>query len=83
MEVRVHVQAESPFKAGDSTNTNLAYVVYVAIDEEGHPRPVPSLEAENETQRLWKEQAQERQTFRKEQQEAEQEILERLQSKND
>ena len=81
MEVRVHVQAESPFHAGDITNTNLAYVVYVAIDEEGRPRPVLPLEAENETQALRMDQAKQRQEFRKEQQQAEQEILERLQDK--
>jgi acyl-CoA hydrolase len=74
MEVRVEVQAESPFKAGDKTNTNLAYVVYVAIDENGEPRPVPPLMAENEAQARRMEQARQRQEFRKQQQAAEQEI---------
>ncbi len=74
MEVRVEVQAESPFQAGDKAHTNLAYVVYVAIDDSGNPRPVPPLQAEDETQVRRMEQAQERQRFRIQQQAAEQEI---------
>ncbi|NDJ86331.1 MAG: acyl-CoA thioesterase [Chloroflexi bacterium] len=71
MEARVEVQAENPFQAGDITHTNLAYVVYVAIDSDGKPRTVPPLEAENEAQALRMEQAGKRQAFRKQQHEAE------------
>lgn len=74
MEVRVTVQAESPYQADDKTYTNLAYIVYVAIDEEGTPRPVPALIAENEAQERRMEQAKQRQEFRKQQQVVEQEI---------
>lgn len=74
LEVRVEVLAESPFKAGDITNTNSAYLVFVAIDEHGNPREIPPLLAENEAQLRRMEQAQERQAFRKQQQQAEHEI---------
>lgn len=72
MEVRVQVQAENPFDAGDITNTNLAYVVFVAIDDNGRPRHVPPLEAETELQTLRMDQARKRQEFRKQQQQEEQ-----------
>ncbi|PJF44271.1 MAG: acyl-CoA thioesterase [Phototrophicales bacterium] len=68
MEVRVEVQAENPFVVGDITHTNSAYVVFVAIDEHGRPRPVPPLEPENDIQRFRMEQAQQRQAFRIQQQ---------------
>jgi uncharacterized protein (TIGR00369 family) len=73
MEVRVEVKAEHPF-TGEVIETNLAYLVYVAVDEQGHPQPVPPLRAENETQALRMEQARKRQQFRKEQLAAEAEI---------
>jgi acyl-CoA hydrolase len=73
MEVRVEVRAEHPF-TGEVIETNLAYLVYVAVDEQGHPQPVPPLRAENETQALRMEQARKRQQFRKEQLAAEAEI---------
>ncbi|MBI5927861.1 MAG: acyl-CoA thioesterase [Chloroflexi bacterium] len=73
MEVRVEVKAEHPY-TGEVTETNTAYLVYVALDEEGHPRPVPPLQIENEAQALRMEQAKIRQKFRKEQLEHEAEI---------
>ena len=45
MEVRVEVIAEDPI-LGTKSHTNTAYLVYVALDEEGHPKPVPGLVAE-------------------------------------
>jgi uncharacterized protein (TIGR00369 family) len=50
MEARVEVIAEHPF-TGERTHTNLAYLVYVAIDSSGKPRSVPPLEPANEEQR--------------------------------
>lgn len=50
MEAEVHVVAENPI-TGEQTHTNTAYLVYVAIDEAGHPVAVPALIAENEAQR--------------------------------
>jgi uncharacterized protein (TIGR00369 family) len=73
MEVRVEVLAHD-LLSGKTTTTNHAYVVYVAIDSEGHPIPVPPLQAENPAQARRMEQAQERQAFRKSQRYAEQEI---------
>lgn len=70
IETRVEVLAEHPF-TGEIVNTNLAYVVYVAIDDHGQPRPVPPLLAENDIQRHRMEQAKARQDFRKRQHEAE------------
>lgn len=77
MEVRVEVKAENPFDAGDITNTNLAYIVFVAIGSGSIPTPVPGLEPENEVQTLRMEQARKRQEFRKQQQLEEQEINDR------
>jgi len=63
MEAEVHVVAENPI-TGEQTHTNTAYVVYVALDEEGKPTPVPPLILENDAQRLRWEQAKQRQAFR-------------------
>jgi uncharacterized protein (TIGR00369 family) len=49
MEAEVHVEAENPI-TGERTHTNTAYLVYVAMDEEGHPVPVPPLIPETEAQ---------------------------------
>jgi uncharacterized protein (TIGR00369 family) len=45
MEAEVHVLAENPV-TGERTHTNTAYLVYVALDDEGKPTPVPPLEGE-------------------------------------
>jgi len=45
MEAEVHVIAENPV-TGEQTHTNTAYLVYVALDDEGKPTPVPPLKAE-------------------------------------
>lgn len=45
MEVEVLVEAEDPL-TGEKTHTNTAYVVYVALDEDGRPTEVPPLIAE-------------------------------------
>jgi len=55
MEVEVLVEAEAPL-TGEKTHTNTAYLVYVALDDEGQPREVPPLiaESEEEKQRIAK-----------------------------
>jgi len=63
MEAEVQVVAENPI-TGEQVHTNTAYVVYVAVDENGRPVPVPPLELETEAQRERFEQAQARQAFR-------------------
>ena len=45
MEAEVQVLAENPI-TGDRMHTNTAYLVYVALDDEGKPTPVPPLKAE-------------------------------------
>src|ERR671924_1180116 len=47
MEATVEVHAENPI-TGTQTHTNTAYLVYVALDDNGRPTPVPQLQAETE-----------------------------------
>jgi acyl-CoA hydrolase len=55
IEVGVHVEAENPI-TGDITHTNSAFAVYVALDDDGHPVPVPPLILETEDEkRRWAE----------------------------
>jgi acyl-CoA hydrolase len=49
MEVGVRVEAES-FTTRRVTHTSSAYLVFVALDEEGNPRRVPPLIGETETE---------------------------------
>jgi uncharacterized protein (TIGR00369 family) len=53
MEARVEVIAEDPV-SGSQSRTNTAYIVYVALDDDRRPRPVPRLiaETENEIRRM-------------------------------
>ena len=50
MEVGVRVEAET-FRTGRKVHTSSAYLVFVALDDQGKPRPVPPLLAENDEQR--------------------------------
>jgi uncharacterized protein (TIGR00369 family) len=53
MEIGVRVEAED-LDTGDVTHTNSAYLVFVALDDEGSPTPVPPLVPEtDEEQRRW------------------------------
>ncbi len=63
MEAEVRVVAENPI-TGEQTHTNTAYLVYVALDEEGKPARVPRLIPETEADRRRMEQAKARQAFR-------------------
>ncbi len=63
MEAEVRVVAENPI-TGEQTHTNTAYLVYVALDEEGRPAPIPQLIPETEAHRRRIEQAKARQAFR-------------------
>lgn len=63
MEAAVEVVAENPI-TGEQTHTNTAYLVYVALDDEGRPSSVPQLQAETEEERQKMERAQERQQQR-------------------
>ncbi|HEV8638748.1 MAG TPA: acyl-CoA thioesterase [Chloroflexota bacterium] len=50
MEVIVSVEAEDVVR-GTRRRTSDAFLVYVALDEQGHPRPVPPLLVETPEQR--------------------------------
>jgi acyl-CoA hydrolase len=63
MEAEVHVLAENPF-TGERTHTNTAYLVYVGLDDEGNPAPVPPLLAETEEEKARVKQAKARQRHR-------------------
>jgi uncharacterized protein (TIGR00369 family) len=64
MEVRVEIIAEDPL-SGASRTTNIAYLVYVALDRDGRPTPVPQLIYETEFERERAEEAKTRQGLRK------------------
>jgi acyl-CoA hydrolase len=49
MEVGVRVEADN-FISGRHVHTSSAYLVYVALDEEGKPRPVPPVLLETDEQ---------------------------------
>jgi acyl-CoA hydrolase len=63
MEVTVEVVAENPI-TGERTHTNTAYLVYVALDDEGRPASVPPVKAETEEDKRKIEQALQRQERR-------------------
>jgi uncharacterized protein (TIGR00369 family) len=50
MEVSVRVDAEKPV-TGAKTHTNSAFLVFVALDEEGKPVPVPGLTLDTDESR--------------------------------
>jgi uncharacterized protein (TIGR00369 family) len=63
MEAEVQVLAENPV-TGERTHTNNAYLVYVALDDEGKPTPIPPLKAETDDEKRKMERAKERQERR-------------------
>jgi acyl-CoA hydrolase len=55
MEVWIRVEAEDLIR-GEVTHTNSAFAVYVALDENGRPWPVPPHAPRNdEERRLWQD----------------------------
>ncbi len=66
MEVEVQVVAENPI-TGERVDTNMAYLVYVAIDEHGKPTRVPPLITETPEEQARMDAAMERQKRRLEQ----------------
>jgi acyl-CoA hydrolase len=63
MEAEVQVLAENPI-SGERTHTNTAYLVYVALDDQGGPTLVPPLIAETEEENHRMARAKERQQRR-------------------
>lgn len=66
MEARVEVITENPL-TGAAQLTNTAYLVYVAIDSQRKPIPVPTLDLLTDNERERAEQARQRQEYRKQQ----------------
>ena len=63
MEAEVQVTAENPV-SGERTHTNTAYLVYVAMDDDGQPVLVPPLFAETEEEKQRVQKAEQRQKHR-------------------
>jgi acyl-CoA hydrolase len=57
MEVGVRVEAED-IRSGEVTYTSVAYLTMVALDDEGHPTPVPPLAPETDEERRREREAQ-------------------------
>lgn len=66
MEVRVEVIAENPLE-GSSRLANTAYLVYVALDANGHSAPVPGIAYETDEEKARAQRAEARQAYRKQQ----------------
>jgi len=64
MEVAVTVTADRWDRAVPPTTVATAHLVMVAIDEDGHPRPIPSLRPESDEDRRQYDQAQIRREHR-------------------
>lgn len=69
MEVGVRVVAENPL-TGEQTHTNTAYLVYIALGDDGRPAEVPRLILESEEERRRWAEAEIRQQRRLERQQA-------------
>jgi uncharacterized protein (TIGR00369 family) len=69
LEVGVKVVAEKPL-TGEQTHTNTAYLVYVALDDDGRPTEVPRLILETDDERRRWAEAEARQQRRLERQRA-------------
>jgi len=65
LEVGVRVEAE-PWRGGERRHTTSAYLVMVALDDEGKPTPIRPLVAESEDDRRRQHQAEVRRELRKE-----------------
>lgn len=63
MEAEVQVTAENPI-TGERTHTNTAYLVYVGLDDDNRPAPIPQLVAETEEEKARLELAQQHQKRR-------------------
>jgi uncharacterized protein (TIGR00369 family) len=69
MEVGVRVEAED-LRSAQVTHTNSAYVVLVAVGDDGRPVPVPTLVPETDEEQAWVAAAQRRRLKRLQEREA-------------
>lgn len=63
LEAEIHVTAENPI-TGECTHTNTAYLVYVALGEDGNPVAVPGLTPETEAEAQRMKEGKSRQEYR-------------------
>ncbi|MEA2268993.1 MAG: hypothetical protein QOC64_1603 [Solirubrobacteraceae bacterium] len=63
MEVGVRVEAEDPL-TGERRHTNSAFITMVAVDDSGHPAPIPGLRCESPEEQRRERAAQMRRTNR-------------------
>jgi uncharacterized protein (TIGR00369 family) len=63
LEAEIHVTAENPI-TGECTHTNTAYLVFVALGEDGNPVKVPGLIPETEAERQRMQEGKARQEYR-------------------
>ncbi len=63
LEAEVRVQTENPI-TGERIETNTAYLVYVALGDDGHPVAVPPLVAETEEEKRKLDEGRQRQARR-------------------
>ena len=63
MEVGVRVEAENP-RTGKVRHTNSAYLTMVALDDDGNPSPVPSIECTDDNERRREREAEARRANR-------------------
>ena len=63
LEAEIHVVAENPI-TGECTHTNTAYLVYVALAEDGNPVSVPQLIPETDAERQRMDEGKARQAYR-------------------
>lgn len=63
IETRVRVHAENPI-TGQRTHTNTGFLVYVALDDQRRPTPVPALIVETEEEKRLLAEGKQRQTHR-------------------
>lgn len=72
LETRIEVSSQN-LLSGETTHTNTAFFVYVALDERGRPVAVPPLQLETDGERRQWELARERQAYRLSQRQKQQE----------
>ncbi len=63
MEIRVSVKATN-LRTGESRPCNIAYLTFVAVDQNGNPIPVTNIIPENEQEETWFEEALQRREMR-------------------
>lgn len=73
LETRIEVRSEN-LLTGETTHTNTAFFVYVALDERGRPTPVAGLILETDAERRQWEAARRRQAYRLAQRQQQQEL---------